>query len=223
MRVTGLFCLLVGCLTSAAFAQGSGPHPIQIFGGFGASGVLQWSNSIPTTQPVYEIMRGNTVMGAWTAGVFVTNQHSAVVTNSLAGAGQVFHRVRWVNDTSTRFDYVFDEGYGVPAVIGQLNLTFVTGPNLGTWLCAEYLSVDERHPTGTGNFVGGGITVTPTNHLVRLVFTPLVADSGVYLEGVMQLGTQSGRAIYTGFSGTVYENGFAGPSSIGTFTATRSQ
>jgi hypothetical protein len=197
--------------------------PLRMIRGFNATGVTRWTNDIPTTAPVYQILRASNVTGAYSHFFFVTNVTSTTITNTLsAGGGGVFHKLAWISDTQTVFNYVFDEGNG-PVIIGQLNLTFVPGTNLGVWFCAEIGPSSDRHPTGMASFAGGGITVTPTNHSVRLNFTPVAGDSGVFLEGLMQLGMTNGRPIYTSFSGTVFENGVAGPSAFGTFTATRSQ
>jgi hypothetical protein len=226
MKVRGFILALASFSATAAFAQVVSPHPIRIIGGLGTNGALGWTNYIPTTVPVYEVLRASTVTSAWSHFLFVTNQHNAVVTNALAGAGEIYHKLAWVGDTQTVFNYVFDEGFGVPAVIGQLNVTFVPGTNMGVWFCAEtQFAVNHFHPTGSASFWGGGggITLTPTNHAVRLYFTPPFGDMGVFLEGTMTLGTTNGRSIYTGFAGEVFENRFGGPERIGTFTATRSQ
>ncbi len=221
-KIKGIAAASMALMAGTVLAQVAYQTPLRIIGGFGKSAVARWTNDIPTTRPVYEILRAANATGAWTHFFFVTNISSTTITNALgASVGEIFHKLAWISDTQTVFNYVFDEGFGMPAVIGQLNLTFVPGPNLGVWFCAEVGSVNHRHPTGNAAFAGGGVTVTPTNHFVRLNFTPIAGDSGVYLEGPMQLGMDNGRPIYTSFSGTVFENGFAGPSPIGTFTATR--
>ena len=225
MKIKGIATALILFVPLFTFAQTLYQSPLRLLGGFGRTGAARWTNDVLTTQPVYEILRAPTVTGAWTHFFFVTNANLTTITNALGGsAGGIFHKLNWISDTQTVFNYVFDEGFGVPAVIGQLNLTFVPGPNLGVWFCAETgFAMNHRHPTGSASFAGGGVTVTSTNHFVRLNFTPIGGDSGVYLEGPMQLGMTNGRPIYTGFSGTVFENGIVGPSPIGTFTATRGQ
>ncbi|HEY0550356.1 MAG TPA: hypothetical protein VGF13_12205 [Verrucomicrobiae bacterium] len=224
MKFKGIATALILFLPLFTFAQVLYQSPLRVIGGFGSTGAVRWTNEIPTTQPVYEILRASTVTGAWTHFFYVTNASSTTITNALGvSPSAIFHKLAWIGDTQTVFNYVFDEGFGQPAVIGQLKLTFVPGPNLGVWFCAEVGSVNHRHPTGSAPFAGGGVTVTPSNHFVRLNFTPIAGDSGVYLEGSMQLGMTNGRPVYTSFAGTVFENGIVGPSPIGTFTATRGQ
>lgn len=225
MKTKGIATALILFMPIFTFAQVLYQSPLRFLGGFGRSGATRWTNDVPTTRPVYEILRASTVTGAWTHFYFVTNVHSTIITNALVSSpSAIFHKLAWISDTQSVFNYAFDEGFGTgPAVIGQLNLTFVPGPGLGVWFCAEVGSVNRRHPTGTAPFAGGGVTVTSTNHFVRLNFTPVAGDSGVYLEGQMQLGMTNGRPIYTSFAGTVFENGIVGPSPIGTFTATRGQ
>jgi hypothetical protein len=224
MKFKGIATASILFMPLFILAQALYQSPLRIIGGFGPTGAARWTNDIPTTQPVYDILRASTVTGAWTHFFYVTNAHSTTITNALgAFPGNIFHKLVWISDTQTVFNYVFDEGFGQPAVIGQLKLTFVPGPNLGVWFCAEVGSFNHRHPTGSASFAGGGVIVTPTNHFVRLNFTPIAGDSGVYLEGPMQLGMTNGRPIYTSFAGTVFENGIVGPSPIGTFTATRGQ
>ena len=223
-KIKGIATALILFMAFFTFAQVPYQSPLRLLGGFGKSGAASWTNDVLTTRPVYQILRSPTVTGAWTHFFYVTNAHATTITNALGtSGGEIFHKLAWISDTQTVFNYIFDEGYGMPAVIGQLNLTFVPGPGLGVWFCAEINSVDHRHPTGSASFAGGGIIVTPTNHFVRLNFTPLAGDTGVFLEGPMQIGLTNNRPIYTGFAGTVFENGIVGPSPIGTFTATRGQ
>lgn len=214
---------LVLFVSTFAVAQISYQSPLRLIGGFGHRGTLEWTNEIHTTQPVYEMLRGSTVTGAWTHFLYITNRHSTTLTNVLgSSAGEIFHKLAWISDTQTVFNYAFEETQGFQSVTGQLSLTFTPGPNLGVWFCTETgQGTEHYHPTGSAAFPGGGISVTPTNHSVRLLFTPLVGDTGVFLEGVMQHGVTNGKSIYTGFSGTVFENRFVGSVTIGTFTATR--
>jgi hypothetical protein len=225
MKFKGIATALILFLPLLTVAQALYQSPLRIIDGFGFTGAARWTNEIPTTQPVYEILRASTVTGAWTHFFYVTNINATTITNALGNAaGGIFHKLAWISDTQTVFNYAFDEGFGTgPAVIGQLKLTFVPGPNLGIWFCAEVGSANHRHPTGSAPFAGGGVTVTPTNHFVRLNFTPIAGDQGVYLEGLMQLGMTNGRPIYTSFAGTVFENTISGSNPIGTFTATRGQ
>ena len=224
MKFEGIATALILFLPLSAGAESLYQSPLHILGGFDSTGAMRWTNDVPTRQPVYEILSVSTVTGAWTHFFYITNANSTTITNALGTSpSAIFHKLAWISDTQTVFNYVFDEGFGAPAVIGQLNLTFVPGPNLGVWFCAEVGSVNHRHPIGSAPFAGGGVTVTTNNHFVRLNFTPIAGDSGVYLEGQMQLGMTNGRPIYTSFAGTVFENGIVGPSPIGTFTATRGQ
>lgn len=225
MKIKGIAAALILFLPLCTFAQALYQSPLRIIGGFGRAGVARWTNDVLTTQPVYEILRAPTVTGVWTHFFYVTNANSTTITNALGtSAGSIFHKLAWISDTQTVFDYyLFDEVAG-SSVIGQLNLSFVPGPGLGVWFCAYSPPVmNARHPTGSASFAGGGVTVTPTNHFVRLNFTPIAGDQGVYLEGAMQLGTNNGRPIYTSFAGTVFENTISGSNPIGTFTATRAQ
>lgn len=187
--------------------------------GLTRNGVLSWTNAVLTTEPVYQVVASTNLPGGWLHRAYVTNQSATTITNRPPHPS--FYKVGWIGDTPTPYSYVYDEGFGEATVVGTFQLTFVPGLNLGTWSCQELFSVYGDHPVGNGTFVGGGITVTNNIHFVRLLLTPQFGDSGTFLEGMMQVGSIDGKAAYTGFSGTVYQNGIAGPSSIGTFTATR--
>lgn len=223
MKTKVITAALILFVTAFAAAQTSYQNPLRILSGFDHGGIIKWTNQIHTTWPVYEMLRASTVTGAWTHFFYITNQHSTPLTNAFGtSAGEIFHKVAWIGDTQTVFNYTFEEPQGFQSVTGQLSLSFTPGTNLGVWSCAETgQGTEHYHPTGSAVFAGGGIAVTPTNHAVRLLFNPLVGDTGVYLEGVMHQGMTNNKSIYTGFSGTVFENRFVGPVTIGTFTATR--
>jgi hypothetical protein len=211
--------IAIGVFATSIVAQGQ-QNPMRVRG-LTQGGLLTWTNNVLTTAPVYDVVVSTNLPGNWVHYAYVTNQNSLTITNPPVRPS--FYKVGWIGDTPTQYSYVYDEGFGEATVIGTFNLTFVPGLNLGTWSCQEVYSVYRRHPVGNGTFVGGGISVSGNTHSVRLLFTPLFGDSGTFLEGVMQVGTVNGNPAYTGFSGTVYENGIAGPSPIGTFTATRQQ
>jgi hypothetical protein len=180
------------------------------------TGFLTWSNRLCIRQPVYEVLRSTSITGAWEHVVFVTNQTSVALPNFPGDASATFYRLAFVSHDPIVFDYVFDEGYGFPAVIGEFTLSF-TGPGVGVWAFERTdFSIDDIHPVGNGQFSRGLLVGnTLTLHLQQIF------DGGYYLEG--QLTTEQGAngCSYDSYFGGVYEQTFAGEGeSIGTFLAT---
>jgi len=187
------------------------------------SGTLQWSNKIFAPWPVYQVLAANTVTGAWLPKFSVTNQTSALLSN-MPGASAVFSKLNWnySNDAHMVFDYVFDEGYGVPADVGTLDLNssvFLGGTSVGSWNVQDYFCIDCLHPTGAHNFASGVFDWSALPHVILLNFT--AGSERVYLIGEMETTIVNGRPVYTGMFGDVYLSGFSGTDLIGTFGATR--
>jgi hypothetical protein len=187
--------------------------------------LLQWSNQVFAPFPVYQLLAANTVTGTWQQVTTVVGQTSLPLTNSLVGApGAVFHKLSWnySNDAHMVFDYAFDEGYGIPAVVGTLDLnsSVFFGPwNIGSWDLDEFVCIDCVHPIGRSNFATGGIDWSVEPHLIVLNFT--AGSERVFLAGEMETSFVNGRQVYTGMHGDVYLSGFAGTDLIGTFAAER--
>jgi hypothetical protein len=218
---TLLLVLVFGIFTT--LAQMPPKSSLRITGFLRSNATLFWTNDVCANVPVYGVMRSLSPTGTWQHFFFATNVHSTVLTNSLGQTpGGVFHKLAWVSDTLMVFDYSFDEGFGCPAVTGTLNVSLANIPS-GTWQLEEGVcSLDGLHPTGNGNFSRGSITATNVNHMLTLWFTAFGGE-GYFLEGTLQQATVNGQRVYTGMSGLVYVSGFAAPSPIGTFTATRTQ
>lgn len=217
MKIATALAFVV-CLTAHAQLSNS-PLRIVSF----QSGNLQWSNKISAPFPVYQIVAANTVTGAWQAKFSVTNQSSALATNA-PGSAAIFYKLNWSysNDAHMIFDYVFDEGYGVPADVGTFDLNssvFFGGANVGSWNVQDYFCIDCLHPTGAANFASGTFDWSASPHLILLNFT--AGSERVFLVGEMETTVVNGRPVYTGMFGDVYLSGFAGTDFIGTFGATR--
>jgi hypothetical protein len=205
--------LLLGLLaTSTSFAQVS-------ITSIDRSGTLAWTNRLCTSLPVYEILQAPSLTGSWEHVAFVTNKTSFLLPNSPGnGTTPAFYRLAWVGHAPIVFDYVFDEGYGVPAVIGRFNLTFYDPRNQGQWAFEPTdFFFDELHPIGTGQ-----LQILFLGDLVRINLNPTIFDGGVYLEGTLQTIQDASGCVFTQYSGTAYESSFGGDGTeIGTFIATR--
>src|SRR5215213_6166107 len=152
-----------------------------------STSMLQWTNDICVNEPVYEVLRAFSPLGPWESLFRVTNTDTALLTNSLGTmAGAVFHKLHWLSDTPSIFDYAMYDGFGFAVVTGVLVLNFsAESTNIGTWFCEEtrLREYDTGHPTVTyprGNlnypaatiepqrFWGQGISVTGTTQFIRL-------------------------------------------------------
>src|SRR6185503_12777444 len=112
--------IFIGLLLGAAsIATGIGQVSIT---SLDRNGRLAWANRICTSLPVYEVLQADSLTGNWRHLAYVTNQTSFVIP-SLSGSAS-FYKLVWVGHEPIVFDYVFDEGYGVPAVVGRFDLAF---------------------------------------------------------------------------------------------------
>ena len=171
--------------------------------------------------PVYEVLRSTVVTGNWQHFFFVTNAQSATLTNSLGtNAGTVFHKLNWIGDSPMVFSYEFDEGNGFgPCITGELRISLRA---LGTWqFNDDGFCFDEIHVTGSGTVRLRTISWGRLPHVAEFDLTP--PPDSQFLEATLQTGLTGGQCVYTGMVGTVYQNGFAGATPIGTFKARRTQ
>jgi hypothetical protein len=121
-----------------------------------------------------------------------------------------------VSHAPIEFDYVFDEGYGHPAVVGRLSLGFVGGNGLWAFQETDFV-VDGLHPVGAGQVV----RMQFFGNLLRVYLEPIL-DGGVFLEGTLQSMQDASGCVYTSYIGTAYESDLSGGGAeIGTFTATK--
>ena len=181
------------------------------------NGSVSWTNRLCTSLPVYEILQAPSLEGGWEHVAFVTNQNSFSIPNwPGVGGTAAFYRLAWVHHAPIVFDYVFDEGYGVAAVVGRFNLTFNEVGRQGQWLFEPTdFFFDELHPVGAGQ-----LRAQFSGDLLRLNLTPMIFDGGFYLEGRLQTTQDASGCVFTQYSGTAYEATFAGGGiEIGTFVA----
>lgn len=206
--------------TSAACAQVAYRTPLHITTFDRSTATLTWTNQICANVPVYQVLRSMVVTGDWQHFFFVTNAQSTVLTNSLGtNGGSVFHKLDWVADSPMVFSYEFDEGNGLgPCVTGELRVFFRA---LGTWEFEDDgFCVGDAHVTGNGTLHTRDIDWT-SPHMARFDLTSGVNNQ--FLEATLQSTVTGGQCVYTGMMGTVYQNGFAGATPIGTFNARRIQ
>lgn len=187
-------------------------------------GTLAWTNRLCPASPVYEILQAPAVTGPWQRVTLLTNQ-SSFALGPVAGdaSGRAFYRLAWLNETPLTFSYAFDEGYGLPATVGTLNVALRPAAQMGVWSLQETdFVIEGRHPIGSGVLRAGNVGTTPQGqHRVRLYFTGPGGEGAVYLDGELQFGEGPGGCSYTSMSGTVHEVTFGGTEMIGTFSATR--
>jgi hypothetical protein len=188
-------------------------EPLLSVSGLDQAGNLAWTNRLCPNQPVYEVLTSGSPAGPWEHFAFVTNEHRIQIPAPASSAAPAaFFKIAWVDETPTEFDYVFDEGYGVPAVSGKLSVRLLS--RAGFWRFDDLASVDGIHPTGTGQV---RLILWDAQNGLRVWLTGPV--EGAFLEGVLNRATKDGSCVYSSYSGTVYQDGFAGPSPIGTFNA----
>jgi hypothetical protein len=205
-------CALLGA-ASATFAQAQ-THPNLGISQLDRNGLISWTNSLCAVEPVYELLKASSPTGMWQHVSFVTNNGSLQLTNIVtAQTNMAFYKLRWVSEGSLAFNYEFDEGYGWTAVMGVLRFGFnLPQPGAWPWHFEDVGSLDGIHPTGDGAVTR--MELTPQGrHRVWLIGPP----EGVYLEGTLVKSPND--CSYTRYSGSVYLQGFAGPSLLGTFTA----
>ena len=206
--------IFIGLLLGAAsIATGVGQVSIT---SLDRTGRLSWVNRTCTSLPVYEILQADSLGGNWRHLAYVTNQTSFVIPSPSGSAS--FYKLVWVGHAPIVFDYVFDEGYGVPAVVGRFDLVLSNaGSPGGGWMFAPTeLFIDELHPLGTGR-----LSARFTGDTLQVILVPLIADNGYYLEGQLQTTQDASGCVFTSYSGVVMANTFGGPQEIGTFIATK--
>jgi hypothetical protein len=110
------------------------------------NGTLSWSNRPCTSLPVYEVLHAGPPTGSWEHVAFITNQTSFTLPDFSDGAGAGYYKLAWVSHAPIEFDYVFDEDYGFPAVIGPLSLAFTSGSGLWAFEETEFTArkLDSR-------------------------------------------------------------------------------
>jgi hypothetical protein len=179
-------------------------------------GTLSWSNRLCTSLPVYEVLRASSPTGTWQHVTFVTNQTSFTLVDLPADNESAFFKLAWVSHAPLEFDYVFDEGYSHPAVIGRLSFEFISGGGLWAFHETEFV-IDGLHPVGAGRVV----RMQFFGDLLRVYLEPIL-DGGVYLEGALQSMPDASGCIYTSYTGKAYEADFSGGGAeIGTFIAAK--
>lgn len=179
------------------------------------TGRLSWMNRICTSMPAYEVLQADSPSGNWRHLAYVTNETSFVIPGFWSGAS--FYKLAWVGHAPIVFDYVFDEGYGVPAVIGRFNLTLYNPASQGEWVFAPTeLIIDEVHPLGTGRLVAHF-----NGDMLQVDLTPLIGDDGYYLQGRLLITQDSSGCVFTSYSGVAMQNTIAGGQEIGTFIASK--
>ena len=179
------------------------------------AGKLSWANRICTSLPVYEVLQSDSLAGNWRHLAYVTNETSFVVPGSSNGPS--FYKLAWVGHAPIEFDYVFDEGYGVPAVVGRFNLTFSNEIPHGGWTFAPTeLIIDEMHPLGSGRLMARF-----SGDMLEVILLPLIADGGFYLQGRLQTTQNATGCVVMSYSGSVIANTIGGGQEIGTFIATK--
>ena len=216
LLLAGLF--LTGFTAHAQFTTTN--SPLLRIERFNRAGALVLSNTLCPATPVYQIQRANSPTGAWQHHLFITNQLTAQVTNSLGSSnGAAFYRAVLASDAPMTFNYSYSDGFLCDA-FGQIRFGLVNSSN-NYWNIStdDFCDFGADHPSGTGVLYGGLTRNQFGNLVVRLRFTSGV--EGYLLEGVLHRGTVNGQCGYDSMSGTVFLSGFAGEDAIGTFTATR--
>lgn len=117
------------------------------------AGTLQWNNRMLPAQPIYDVIQAGSPSGPWSHLAYVTNVSVFQLPSPPEQARDpAFFEVAWIGDSPLEFDYVFDEGYGVPAVAGHISFPLLpqNGAAFGSWSLDEVIAVDGFHPVGVG-------------------------------------------------------------------------
>jgi hypothetical protein len=207
---------LFGILIVVWVTQVSGVAQFFFLTHYDRAGNLQWTNLLCTTRPVYEVLRSQSVTGPWTHVAYLTNKTSYTLSNAIPTGSTAFYQLAWTSDTPVTLDYNFDEGFGLPSVIGQITLNFSS--LTASWNFQEGPLYDDSspHPIGTGS----GLIAYSSDLRTWFVALRTAMDDAVYLGGFLQSsGTPSG-CQYTTYAGGVFYATLSGTDQIGDFVAT---
>lgn len=213
--------MFIGSLGMAQFTPNS---PIRVTK-LNHAGMMSWSNNLCPASPIYEVLRANSPTGAWQHYLFITNQLSTQITNSLGSSnGAVFYRIALAGDEPMTFNYSFTDdpnGFGCITASGQIRFGLLNASsNFWNISVTDICGLNGGgHPAGTGVLYGGLSRDALGNFIVRLKFNP--GSEGYLLKGQLHRGTVNGQCSYDSISGDLYLSGFAGETPIGPFTATR--
>jgi hypothetical protein len=181
---------------------------------FEPQGRLVWTNLLCTTRPVYEAFSAPAPTGPWEHLAFVTNQTSLLVGDPAGNGSSRFYRIKYIDDAPLRFDYAFDEGYGVVAVEGQINISLPQETASWDLVETDYV-IDGSHPVGRGI----GPAYLNEDGTILWVFLTQAADDTFYLGGLLNRSGAPGHCSYSSYAGQVFWVNFGGTESIGTFLA----
>lgn len=207
--------LLVGILIGLWIGQEVSVAQFFFLTRYDRNGNLTWTNLLCTTAPVYEVLRSQSVTGAWTHIAFVTNKTSYTLSNTIPTGSTAFYKLAWTNDTPVTLDYAFDEGLGFPSITGTLTLNFSS--LTASWNFVDEGFYDGPHPIGSGS----GLIGYSSDLRIWFVLLRPVLDDTVYLAGTLQTSTAPSGCQYTAYLGDVIHVDAIGPSQIGVFDATR--
>jgi hypothetical protein len=194
------------------------------FTGFDRAGNLNWTNLICTTQPVYELLRADSLTRPWEHLAFVTNQ-TTVSLSEVPGTvtSAAFFRLAWVDEPPLVFDYAFtDAELGSTTVTGRLEVAF-TGSISGrrSFEPTEYYDPSRnQHPIGDAPLALGRPPYSRDGVSLQVFLSGSGGEGSIYLDGALERSGAGGRCVYTRYSGTVWIVGFQ-TEGIGTFVATR--
>jgi hypothetical protein len=179
------------------------------------AGTLSWSNRLCTSLPVYDVLRASSPTGTWQHVAFVTNQTSFTIPNFPGAEATAFLKLAWVSHAPIEFDYVFDEGYALPAVVGRLNLDFIGGR--GPWAFQETeFVIDGLHPTVPARWSECNSSEIYSASIWNQSWMAACISKALSRGCKMRPGVSTPR------TGTAYEADFGGGGTeIGTFVATK--
>src|SRR5260221_8777790 len=179
--------IVISLAVVLGMSLGNAQQSLVSISAFNRTGYLAWTNRLCPNQPVYQVLRASSPTGPWEHFAFVTNQTTTLLpTPAASGAAAAFFQIAWVDAPPMEFDYVFDEGYGVPAVIGRLSIVLL--PRAGAWQFEDVGSIDGLHPTGVGQVRR---VLWDAQDSLRVWLTGPV--DGAYLDGTLQRSDRAGR------------------------------
>jgi len=218
MKTISAVVLLMPCMTLMCVAQ-----PVRLTG-FDRAGNLTWTNLICTTQPVYELLRADSLTSPWEHLAFVTNENGFSISDALDTAtGAGFFRIAWVDEPPLVFDYAFTvAGLGLTTVTGRLEVAFA-GSTSGTrsFSPTDYYDVSsDQHPIGDAPLGLGRQPYSRDGVSLQVFLKGSGGEGSIYLDGALERSGAGGRCVYTRYCGIVWLVGFE-TEGIGTFVATR--
>ncbi len=185
---------------------------------------LSWSNSACSSVPICQVLGANTPDGIWEHVAWLTNTASF----ALPATNQArFFRICWHTNDIRLFNFSqYGTNQTCPVVTGWFSLEFVAPnqyhahPVAGTFLFKEGPCDNLQAYTNSGSFCWYN-SYTDAAHSTVLL-TLRCGANPAFLTGTFRTTLNDAGCPVTQIYGDAWQDGFAGPTRVGTFIANSS-